>query len=73
MENLQWEVNRLGAEHQRLRDGDLDLSSRLDLETELQQSKAENVQLVERLKVLEEQLAEECTVATTQENGEQAT
>ena len=32
LDNLQWEVNRLGAENRRLRDGDPETSSRLDKE-----------------------------------------
>ena len=44
-DNLKWEVNRLGAENRRLRDEDLDVSSRLDLETELQQSNTNTAQL----------------------------
>lgn len=56
--------------NRRLRDEDPDVSSRLDLEAKLQQSKAETAQLAEHLKLLEWQLAEELTAATTQ-SGEQ--
>ena len=45
LDNLQWEVNRLGAENRRLRDEDQEASSCVDLEAELQQSKAEAAQL----------------------------
>ena len=70
LDNLQWEVNRLGAENRRLRDGDPETSSRLDTEAELQQSKAETAELAERVEALEQQLAEGRTAAAKEEQGE---
>ena len=38
-DNLQWEVNRLHVENQKLRSEDPDRSARVDLETELNEAR----------------------------------
>ena len=53
LDNLQWEVNRLDGENQRLRDEDAEASVRVDLEAELEQSKGE---VTERVKTCEQQI-----------------
>ena len=71
LDNLQWEVNRLDAENRRLRDGDPEASSCVDLEAELQHSKAETAQLAERVRMLEEQLAEARAAAEGEEREDE--
>ena len=56
LDNLQWEVNRLDGENQRLRDEDAEASVRVDLEAELEQSKGEVARLTERVKTCEQQI-----------------
>lgn len=38
--NLKWEINRLDAENRRLRDENVEVSARIDLEADLEQSKS---------------------------------
>lgn len=45
IDSLQWEVNRLDAENQKLRAQDEEASRRVDLETELEQGKADVAEL----------------------------
>ena len=71
LENLQWEINRLDAENRRLRDADLEASSRVDLEAELQQSRAEAAQMAKHTKAFEEQLAGTTRAATVSEERSQ--
>ena len=58
LDNLQWEVNRLRAENQRLRDTDVEAGARVDLEAELRASRVEVAELEERVKENEQREAE---------------
>ena len=58
LDNLRWEVNRLDSENRRLRDEKADVSARLDLEAELEESKAEGARMAERVRAGEQQLEE---------------
>ena len=57
-DNLQWEVNRLGAENQKLRSEYPDLSARVDLETELERAQSDVVTLTNQVQTYQSQLAE---------------
>ena len=67
LDNLQWEVNRLGAENRQLREANPEASCHVDLEAELQHSRAKSTQMVKRVRTLEEQLAETTHAATASE------
>ena len=71
IDNLTWEVNRLDAENQRLREGDPAASERVDLESELQQTRAIAAELTERAGVYETQVNElkrQLAVATDEQS-----
>jgi len=73
IDNLQWEVNRLDAENRRLRDGDAEVSARVDLEAELEQSKIEIAQMAERVQTSERQLGERvCAVTEVEQRARRA-
>ena len=55
IDNLQWEVNRLDVENRHLREADTEASKLVDLQTELEQSKAEVATLTEVVRAYEEQ------------------
>ena len=67
VDKLQWEVNRLDVENRRLRDGDVEASSRLDLEAEFEESKAESARMAERVRASEEQLKDSSRVVAEAE------
>ena len=57
-DSFQWEVHRLDAENRRLRSGNPEANDRLDQEAELEQTKADAVELTEQLQAYKKQLKE---------------
>ena len=57
-DSLQWEIHRLDAENRKLRSGNPEASDRLDLEAELEQTKADAAALTEQLQACTKQLKE---------------
>ena len=57
-DSLQWEVNRLDVENQKLRSANPQASDRLDLESELEQAKGDVVTLTEQVRGYQRQLEE---------------
>ena len=57
-DNLQWEVHRLDAENRKLRSENPEASNRLDLETELEQTKLDAAGLTEQVQAYQWQLEE---------------
>ena len=60
---LQWEVNRLEVENRRLREGDAEAGARVDLEGELERSKAELAQMAARVEESAAQAADQAQAA----------
>ena len=56
LDNLKWEVNRLDVENRQLREADTEASKLVDLQADLEQSKAEVAALTQRVRAYEEQL-----------------
>ena len=63
LDGLQWEVNRLEVENRRLREGDAEASVRVDLEGELERSKAELAQMAARVEESAAQAADQAQAA----------
>ena len=63
LDGLQWEVNRLEVENRRLREGDAEASARVDLEGELERSKAELAQMAARVEESAAQAADQAQAA----------
>ena len=57
-DNLQWEVHRLDAENRKLWSENPEASNRLDLETELEQTKLDAAGLTEQVQAYQRQLEE---------------
>ena len=73
LDELQWEVNRLGAENEKLRDSNPEVSELLDRETELEGARREAARLTDRMRELERQLEEKTmAVSAAEQRAEQA-
>ena len=67
LDNLKWEVNRLDAENRRLHDGNPEATARVDLEDELEKSKAELAWMAGQARESEERLDDHVRTATEAE------
>ena len=56
-DNLQWEVNRLGAENQKLRSENPERSARVDFEAELDEARRDVATLTNQVQTYQAQLA----------------